>query len=59
MKLAAVMALAFSLSEMCPARMPPTTPPTSNSVDRLPASTSDKYSPSMAAEITYTHHKFQ
>ncbi|KAF7836335.1 putative glycerol-3-phosphate transporter 1 [Senna tora] len=49
MKLAAVMALASNLSEMCPARIPPRTPPTSNKVDSVPAVSLDGYFPSIAA----------
>jgi hypothetical protein len=50
MKLAAVIALAFKRSEMWPARIPPTTPPTSNNVDKFPAVELDKYLPSIAAK---------
>jgi len=42
-KLAAVIARASRRSDMWPARIPPTTPPTSNIVDRVPAVESDKY----------------
>lgn len=42
MKPAAVNARASSRSEIWPARMPPTTPPTSNNVDSVPAVESDK-----------------
>lgn len=49
MKLAAVIALAFKRSEMWPARIPPSTPPTSNNVDKFPAVELDKYLPSIAA----------
>lgn len=51
MKLAAVTARAPRRSEMCPARMPPTTPPMSNMVERFPAVESDKYWPLMAARF--------
>eukprot|EP00252_Welwitschia_mirabilis_P023295 TRINITY_DN6557_c0_g1_i3.p1 TRINITY_DN6557_c0_g1~~TRINITY_DN6557_c0_g1_i3.p1 ORF type:complete len:182 (+),score=14.06 TRINITY_DN6557_c0_g1_i3:642-1187(+) len=47
-----VMALASSLSEMCPARIPPTTPPKSNNVERFPDDLSDKYTPPIAATTT-------
>ena len=40
---------------MCPARIPPTTPPTSKSVDRVPAVESDKYWPSIAASWRRYH----
>jgi hypothetical protein len=49
MKLAAVMALAFKRSEICPARIPPSTPPTSNKVDSDPDVSLDRYFPSIAA----------
>lgn len=49
MNVAAVMALALSLSDMYPAKIPPTIPPTSNSVDRFPAAFTDTYSPPIAA----------
>lgn len=49
MKLAAVMALASKRSEMWPARIPPSTPPTSNKVDRVPDVSLDRYFPSIAA----------
>jgi hypothetical protein len=55
MKLAAVIALASRRSEMCPAKIPPTTPPTSKNVDKFPAVPSDKYFPSMAARLTRIH----
>lgn len=50
-KLAAVMALAFNRSEICPAKIPPTTPPTSNNVDKFPEASLDKYLPSIAATL--------
>lgn len=52
MKLAAVMALPPKRSEMCPAKIPPITPPTSNNVDKFPAAPLDKYFPSIAAILT-------
>lgn len=50
MNVAAVTARASIRSEMWPARIPPTTPPTSNRVDSVPAVESDRYSPSIAAK---------
>jgi hypothetical protein len=49
MKLAAVIARALSLSEIWPARIPPTMPPTSNRVERFPADFTDIYSPPISA----------
>ena len=48
MRLAAVIALASSLSEIWPARIPPSTPPKSNKVERSPDDFTDKYSPPIA-----------
>jgi hypothetical protein len=49
MKLAAVIARALSLSDIWPARIPPTMPPTSNRVERFPADFTDIYSPPISA----------
>lgn len=49
-KLAAVVALALSLSDIYPANIPPTIPPTSNKVDRFPADFTDIRSPPISAE---------
>lgn len=53
---AAVMARASSRSEMWPARMPPTTPPTSNRVERVPAVVLDKYFPSISESVGKMYH---
>lgn len=55
MKVAAVNARALSLSDMWPARMPPTTPPTSNNVDNVPDVESDKCLPSITAWLRKYH----
>jgi len=55
MKLAAVIARAFSLSDMYPARIPPIMPPTSNKVERFPADLTEIYFPPISATSTYRH----
>jgi hypothetical protein len=49
MKLAVVIALASSLSEIWLAIIPPTTPPRSNKVERFPDDVTNKYLPPIAA----------
>lgn len=46
---AAVIALASSLSEKNPAKIPPITPPISKKVDKFPAVSLDRYSPPISA----------